>query len=245
LVRVMSDSYAPEALQDLMTRYVLGEFDHEERTAFEQFLAGNPAAAAEVRSLRRTLTLMPYGVTAEPPPHLRSRILRAAHVTRNRRVTRTLSRVPLGRIVGTIAALLAIGLGLDSYHLRQELALQKEVTNLIQQPNVLLSFSLEGTNPLSGAFGNVLLDLDAKRAAMGIRGLPPLPANQVYRLWALLREGEKVPCGQFNVNPQGTVLSLFSIPVDAYTSPIKQLIVTAEPPLALPQPVGPIVMISS
>jgi hypothetical protein len=144
-----------------------------------------------------------------------------------------------------VAALLAIVFAWDGYRLRQELRLQQEVTTLLQQPNVLLSFSLEGTEKLGGAVGSVVLDLDAKKAAVVIRGLPTLPADQVYRLWALLKKGDKVPCGQFNTNAQGAVSSQLSIPVDAYTSPVVQLIVTREASSAPLRPVGPTVMVSS
>jgi anti-sigma-K factor RskA len=240
----MSDSYAPEALQDLMIRYVLGDLGQEERNAFEQVLAGNAVVAAEVRSLRRTLNLMPYGVTTEPPPHLRSRILRAAHVANNRGVTRTRSRLSWGRIVGTIAALLAIVLGLDNYRLRHQLDFMREGYDLLLQPNVVLAFSLAGTGKTRGAWGSVMLDLDAKKAAVVIRGLTPLPAEQEYGLWALIGE-KKVECGRFNASPQGIVLKQFPIPVDAYTAPVRQLIVTVEPSSPFPQPVGPTVMVSS
>lgn len=236
----------PDVLQDLMTRYVLHDLSRDETDEFERLLAGNPELAAEVSNLQKVLHLMPYATATEPPPHLRARVLQAARAAAHRKAAYTLpQRLSWSKIVGTVAALLAIVFAWDSYRLRQELRLQKEVTTLLQQPNVLLSFSLEGTERLGGAVGSVVLDLDAKKAAVVIRGLPTLPADQVYRLWALLTKGEKVPCGQFNANVQGAVFSQLSIPVDAYTSPIVRLIVTREPSSAPLHPVGPTVMVSS
>lgn len=140
--------------------------------------------------------------------------------------------------------MLLIAVGVDDYRLRRQLKLQRQVMITLQQPNVVLSFSLGGTGRLWGALGSVLLDLHEKKAAVVIRGLPALPADQVYRLWALLAKGEKIPCGQFNANAQGVVLIQLPIPVDAYTSPIAQLIVTREPASTPQRPVGPTVMAS-
>jgi hypothetical protein len=77
-----------------------------------------------------------------------------------------------------------------------------------------------------------------------IRDLAPLAGDEVYRLWALI--GEKaVPCGKFRPDARGDVKSQFAIPVDAYTAPVRQLILTVEPASLPPAPVGRTVMASS
>lgn len=241
----MIDSLDPDALEEMMTRYVLGDLSQDQAKEFELDVAANPGLAAEVIRLRQALYLLPYAAAVAPPAHLRLRVLRAARTARTQSATRSDSRFYWSRIVGSVAAALAIILGWDNYRLRQELRLQSEVNTLLQQPNVVLSFSLSGTGTLSQSVGNVKLDLDMKKAAVVIRDLPPLPTHQAYRLWALLVGGETVPCGQFTVNAQGGVLTQLPIPVDAYTSPIKQLIVTVEPTSAPLQPTGPTVLMSS
>jgi anti-sigma-K factor RskA len=229
----------------MMTRYVLGDLSQDQATEFEQVVTTNPGLAEEVMRLRQAFHLLPYAAVADPPAHLRFRILRAARTAKRQNESRVGSRFYLSRIVGSIAAALAIFLGWDNYRLRQELQIQTEVSTLLQQPNVVLSFSLSGTGPLSQPVGSVKLDLDMKKAAVVIQDLPRLPADQVYRLWALLVGGETVPCGQFTANAQGAVLTQLPIPVDAYTSPVKQLIVTVEPESAPLQPTGPTVLMSS
>src|SRR5260370_936315 len=84
------------------------------------------------------------------------------------------------------------------YVLGELLQRQQDVATTLQQPNVVRQFALHGSG-ISPARGTVVLDLDAKRAAVAIRGLPKLPAGQVYRLWARVGEGT-VPCGQFNAD---------------------------------------------
>jgi hypothetical protein len=66
----------------------------------------------------------------------------------------------------------------------------------------------------------------------------------VYRLWARIGDGA-VPCGQFNADEHGAVVSQFTIPVDAYTSPVRELFLNVEPAAQGPAPVGRTVMRSS
>jgi anti-sigma-K factor RskA len=237
----MIDPTDRDALEDLMTRYVLGDLEDDEAGEMERLAQQRPSIRDEIGRLRRTLGLMPYAAVTTPPPDLRARILAAAEAQAAARPRAT--RVTLTRLVGSIAALLIVALSWDGYRLRQELALQQDVASTLQQPNVVRQFALRGTG-VSLAAGTVVLDLDAKRAAVAIRGLAPLPAGQTYRLWARIGEGA-VPCGQFNADARGAVVSQFTIPVDAYTSPVQQLFLNIEPAEQGAQPVGTTVMVSA
>lgn len=241
----MTETLDRDTLEELMTRYVFGDLDQDEAVVFERRLAESPSLTAEVQSLQRTFHLLSYAAVAEPPARLRARILRRARLAGPHRAQPIISHLSWQRIVGTMAAGFMIVLGIDDYRLRRELDVQGDVAATLQQPNVVLSFSLRGTGTTAWqAFGHVLLDLDAEKAAVVVRGLPALPADQVYRLWAQVGT-EKVPCGQFNTNPKGMVVLQLSIPVDAYTAPVSQLIVTRESSTPSPRPVGPTVMASS
>ncbi len=255
----MIDPTDREALEDFMTRYVLGELRDDETRDIERLVERHPALRTEIARLQRTFGLIPYAAVTAPPPALRGRILeaaRGAEVARptpsagtevrrppaplSRRSTRIFS---VARVVGSIAALLIVALAWDGYRLRQELELQRDVATTLQQPNVVHQFALRGTG-ISLAAGTVVLDLDAKRAAVAIRGLPPLPPGQTYRLWARVGDGT-VPCGQFNADGHGVVTSRFAIPVDAYTSPVWQLFLNVEPTEQGARPVGRTVMVST
>jgi hypothetical protein len=150
--------------------------------------------------------------------------------------------------MGSIAAAMILALAWDGHRLRQELELQRDVATTLQQPNVVRQFALAGSGVMGTGFapaaGTAVLDLDAKRAAVVIRGLPRLPAGQVYRLWARIGDGA-VPCGQFNADEHGSVVSQFTIPVDAYTSPVRELFLNVEPAAQGPQPTGETVMRST
>src|SRR5262245_48491864 len=135
----MTDPLTPDALEEMMTRYVLGDLSQDQAKEFEQVVKTNPNLAAEVTRLRQAFHLLPYAAAVAPPAHLRFRILRAARTAQTQTENRFGSRVYWRRIVGSVAAALAIFLGWDNYRLRQELRLQSEVNTLLQQPNVVLS----------------------------------------------------------------------------------------------------------
>jgi anti-sigma factor RsiW len=258
----MIDPTNREALEDLLTRYVLGELDDTEARELARLVTERSELAAEIDALRRALGMLPYADVAAPPPHLRARVLAAAeaaatHSTpatdRPRTATITELRRPprmltAARVMGAIAATLIVALAWDGQRLRQELELQRDVATTLQQPNVVRQFALTGSGfngfGFAPAAGTAVLDLDAKRAAVVIRGLPRLPAGQVYRLWARIGDGA-VPCGQFNADEHGAVVSQFTIPVDAYTSPVRELFLNVEPAAQGAQPVGETVMRST
>jgi Anti-sigma-K factor rskA, C-terminal len=140
-----------------------------------------------------------------------------------------------------LAAGLAIMFAVDARHLRQELALQREVTDLLQQPNVVVSFALTGTGTAGSAYGNVALDMDAARGALAMRALPAAPSGHVYRLWAV-SAGKNVLCGQFNADTEHAARAQFVVPVHAYEGRVEKVFVTLEPLADTPQPTGPRVL---
>jgi anti-sigma-K factor RskA len=243
----MSDVPHGNGADELTVQYVLGELSPAEADAFEARMAADAALEREVQELRNTLDLMPYASVTEPPPALRAAVLDAAraHATPARppAAIRPPRRVVWSRFAAAAAAVLALALGLDAYRLRRELQLEREVTAMLQEPNVVRSFRLAGTGSAGRAFGAVTLDLDAKKGAVALRGLPALPAEQVYRLWA--RVGDKdVPCGDFAAGGDGAVRAQFRVPVESYTAPIAQLFVTVEPRAPGDRPTGPTVLAS-
>src|SRR5262249_31129052 len=156
--------------------------------------------AAEVRRLRQGFDPLPYARPEEPPAGVRGRILDApaarAPSTGEEARPGGPPPPPVGwsRLIAGAGATLAPACGFQARRTRQELALQREVTAALQEPNVLRSFALAGTGPASGAVGRVSLDLDAKKGAVVLKGMPVLPAGEVYRLWAAVGD-KSVPCG--------------------------------------------------
>jgi len=230
-------------LRERAAQYVLGELEPAAASEFERQLADDSELAREVEAFHRLIGLLPLGAAVDPPPALRARVLAAATSQRASAGARG-ARRPASRLVpliGALAAVLALALGLDAYRVRRELALERELRTALQEPNVVLSFALAGRGEASRASGRVSLDLDAHRGAVALHGLPPLPADRVYGLWAAVA-GHAVPCGAFKVGAEGKVLAQFAVPVDAYTAPIGRLFLTVEPAALPPAPTGPTVM---
>jgi anti-sigma-K factor RskA len=232
--------------EDRLVEYVLGELRRDEALALERLMETDVQLAAEVRRLRQVFDLLPYATLADPPPELRARVLDAA-VTRARSqpapapAPRAPRRVVWSQFAAVAAAALAVALGLDAWRTRQELALQREMTATLQEPNVVRSFALAGTATARGAVGRVALDLDAKKGAVVLKGMPALAEGKVYRLWARVADKD-VPCGQFTTDPDGAVVAQFAVPVESYTAPIGKLFVTVEPATLPDAPTGPTVM---
>ena len=234
-----------DAAEERMVQYVLGELPRAEAEAFEARLAGEAALRAEVDRLRGTLGLLAFASATEPPAQLRANVLRAARdrasAARAPAGVRPARRIVWSRFAAATAAALALALGYDAYRVRSELALQREVAQLLQEPNVVRSFTLAATGSTGRSHGSVVLDLDAKKGAVVLRRLPALPAQQVYRLWA--RVGEtNVPCGDFAASADGAVRAAFPVPVESYTAPIAKLFVTVEPRSGSAHPTGPTVL---
>jgi anti-sigma-K factor RskA len=217
-------------------RYVLGELEPGEAAALERSLAEDAELAREVEAFHRLIGLLPLGAAADPPPALRARVLAAAGAQRAPRPS-----MRLAPLVGALAAALALALGIDAYRVRRELALERELGAAMQEPNVVLSFALAGRGAASGATGRVSLDLDGRRGAVALHGLPALPGDRVYGLWADVA-GRAVPCGAFGVGAEGKAIAQFAVPVDAYTAPIGRLFLTVEPAPLPPAPTGPTMM---
>jgi anti-sigma-K factor RskA len=234
--------------EDRLVEYVLGELRRDDAQALEGLMRTDAELAAEVRRLRQVFDLLPYATLEEPPADLRARILDAA-AARAQSATkeappspvRPVRRVVWSRFIAAAAAVVALAFGFDSWRTRQELALQREVTATLEEPNVVRSFALAGTGTASGAVGRVTLDLDAKKGAVVLKGMPVLPPGEVYRLWAAVGD-KSVPCGQFTANKDGAVLAQFVVPVESYTAPIGKLFVTVEPETPPDAPTGPRVM---
>ena len=231
----------PEAAEELAVQYVLGELRADECAAFERRLGEDAALATEVHRLRRVLGLVPLATATDPPPGLRDRILAAAaEQSRTRKAPRAATaprRVVWSRFAAALAATLALALGIDSWRVHRELDLQRDLTRTLVEPNLVHQFALAG----GGAYGKVALDMDAKKGAVVVKGVPALPAGQVYRLWAEVGD-KSVFCGDFRAAPDGAVQAQFAVPVESYTAPIKGVFVRVEPAGPPAQPTGRRVM---
>ncbi len=217
---VNSVSISPED-QTLAAGYVLGDLSPEELEDFEYRLHQNLALRREVRSLQATLRLMPQAIPpVAPPPHLQEQIfaavLDAIAVEPALPASRGFSRLkwrrgialPWAKLVTGIAVLIAVLLAIDNTRLRYRLSAEQpidpeDVAAILQRPNSRL-VALSGNN--IPAAGTVLFTPGQwQQVIVSIGDLPPLPPDQVYRMWLSLDNGQIIPCGEFNPDQVGDV----------------------------------------
>lgn len=237
--------------EEILAGYVLGNLEPEEVEQVKQQLEANPELQAQVSKLQETLALMPYGLPqSNPPPGLRDRILQASSQCEQVPVSQTKSffrRDRLSFAFGSIAALLALMLGWDSYRLRGqlaatqfELAQQQDLVALLRSPNNRL-ISLAGMNAAQSASGSLMIAPYGEKAVLAVKNLQPLPQGKTYRLWAV-SNGKKIGCGKFAPNAEGTVFLELSL---EGLQTATEVVVTIEPTPGPSQPTGAMVMTST
>ncbi len=111
-----------------------------------------------------------------------------------------------GKILAGLAILLALLLGADNFRLRQALSFAQQtegdrVAAILQRPNSRL-VALKGKK----AAGTLLFTPGKwQEVVVSLGNLPPLPPDQVYRMWLTLANGQTLPCGDFKTDAKGSV----------------------------------------
>ncbi|NET35318.1 MAG: anti-sigma factor [Cyanothece sp. SIO1E1] len=241
----------PHKLDESVADYVAGSLSAEEADEFARLAAETPEFKTEVNRLEKSIGLMLEQLPmTEPPQHLRAKLLAATDAPV---VPLVPQRSPLIWALGTLAAMatvLSLALGLSNYRLRQaNLQLQQELlaTQPAQQAMLILQqpatrfYDFAGTDVATTAFGSMIVDTDRLEAAIAFKNLPPLAADQTYALWVLY-QGQTIPCGEFQTNPDATVFATLPMPPVYQSRPwAKNVIVTVEPATIPAQPTGPVV----
>jgi len=238
----MTSSALPDNWRDLLAGYVLGDLDADETAQVQQWLGQYPEVAAELASLQDTWHSLPQGLPAQgPPAGLRQRILATVQQPTNTgpaaRPRRPWAMVGFAGWAVTAAVLVVVAV--DNYQLRRETLRQQAIVASFSQPRNQL-YRLVGTDAAPAASGRLLIDVDEQVAFMATQQLPPLPAEQAYRLWTLAGE-TPIYCGQFNPAADGEI-SQWSLPDPACQTPPGPLLVTQESATAPPMPQGPLVL---
>jgi hypothetical protein len=196
-----------DAAQELAAGYVLGDLDPDELAQFKALLHENSALQAEVGALQTSLRILPQGLEpATLPPQLGDRILSAYAASSRAVPSRRLSG--LGLLAG-LSLLAALFLGFDNLRLRRTLSLAQQsppptVATLLQRPNSRL-VALRSQTPAQPAGTLLFTPGKWQKVVVSLNNLPPLPPDQVYRLWLTLNQGDILSCGEFKPDTAGRV----------------------------------------
>jgi hypothetical protein len=222
----------PDDMQDQAAGYVLGDLDPVERQQFEQKLRQDSNLQAIVGSLQDSFGRLAQASPLQAAPAgLGDRILAAFEQSQAIEASAPIVQKKLHTkrpgFKALQAALLAAGLatigwlGLDNWNLRTALVTTEKtlqaatqssnqstsVAGLLQRPTSKLvalksAKSAAGTMLFTpGKWQQVVLSLD---------NLPPLPPDQIYRMWLQLADGQVLPCGEFVPNSSGGVFVTLS-----------------------------------
>lgn len=240
----MCESSTPQNLEDLTVGYVLGSLCPDEAEKFRQLLAENPKLNQDIARWQEVLGLLPYAHVQAPPTHLRNAILAAIENPLDIAPISKPLVLPWAKIVAGTAAMFALALGLDGYHLRQQYSQSSQVIGVLQGATTHI-YSLKSKELKSRAVGSVFMDFEANKAVIALQDVPPPPAGKTYWLWAVV-DNQTIRCGQFKGGLGGASLDQISIPANVYdeNSEISQLFVTIESG-TLTHPVGQVVMIKA
>ncbi len=249
---------------ELLAGYVLGDLSSDDMIQVQAYLEGHPEAIADINELQTTLGLLPLALLEVPvPSQIKTNLLAAVApaIEPNPNSAQRKVQTRWFAIAGSFAAVTIAALGIQSYHLHQELAANRQElarlkesqesliakaskTDRYQEAKALIGqpgshvMNIAGTGMATGAKGNVVILPDQNRALLMVENVPPPPVGKVYHLWAVV-EGRKVACIQFAPESDGRVL--MQIPANRWSNAV-QMVVTLEPLQTGEMPTGEMVM---
>ncbi len=193
----MALSRMPEEtdLHELVAAYALNALDDEDRTAFEEHLAGCGQCTAALAELRDTAAALAYiPDTVAPPEALRSRILETARAERpnvvplHRAARRTWGLGAVAAVAVAAAAALAIW----------NVSLHNSLDNARSANSKIVG--------LKGAEGNLAV-AGSGSAALFMCGIGKAPAGKTYEAWVITR-GKATRAGEFQGSPRCVAVPL-------------------------------------
>ncbi|MEL7507090.1 MAG: anti-sigma factor [Cyanobacteria bacterium J06554_1] len=218
----------------LLSGYVLDDLTSEERGQVEQLALDNPDILQELQALQASFELLPQGLPQIlPPAHLRQQIVAPADP-----VAMQQPGSFRWKILVAVVAIATLALAADNLRLRNQLAQQTDserVASILQQPNSRL-ISLTGNE--SVAAGTLLFTPgNWQEVIVSLGDLPPLPPEEIYRMWLTLENGTVIYCGEFNTESDGSVFVRFT-PAETPPQGVKatQLLVTIDDSQTEPDP---------
>ena len=250
----MNSTPLPENWRSLLAGYVLNDLTDGEAALVEQWLEQYPEVASELEALQITWGSLPAVLPpVAPPPGVRDRVMAAVQNPAPALTPESAPelapapalgrRLPLGKLglaLGWIATGLALVFALqENQRLRLALLQQEAIVASFSQPGNPL-YTLAGTDAEPQASGRLAVNPDEQTALIVTTDLPPLSADQVYRLWALA-DSDPLFCGEFNPSA-GQDTNQWVLPNVACSDGSVQMLVTAERAADPPIPAGDLVL---
>jgi hypothetical protein len=207
------------ALHELTAAYALDALGPEDVRAYEAHLAHCERCRDELAALAEAAGALALATEAPaPPPELRARILQQAQRERPNVVPlRPRWLVPVAA-AATVAACVAIGLGIWAASLSSKL--DRRDAELARQQRVAAILASPDARTISFARGTLVIAKNGK-AALVVHNLDAAPHGKTYEAW-ISAGGAPKPAGTFD---GGDVVA---VPLDGSLEPGASVLVTEE-----------------
>jgi anti-sigma factor RsiW len=176
-------------IHDLIAGYALDALDPEERRDYEEHLSACDRCREELSSFWEVTASLALAATGpEPSPELRERILASARAEPQNvvpfRGRPAFTRVRIVSAIASVAAVIAIGLGVWSISLHGRLGDANTQLAAEQSSLSIVSNPAARTVPLSKGDGQLVVAPDG-RAVMIVDGLAAAPSGKAYEVWVI------------------------------------------------------------
>lgn len=235
--------------QDNLVAFSLGALSAEEIAALGSHLISCDDCQAELADYQKMATGLLQAVSQRTPPASLRRKL-AGRLPSAQERTSSLFAVSFKQFATVAVVTILLGLNLFSVMqirdlqqqqnaLAERLSAEQATIAMLAHPGTQLVLV---TADLPDMTGSVLLDKDKNTAVLVLWNLPELEAEQVYQIWLINEQGEKISAGLFNPSndKEYTTASVES------SVPIRQFVtigVTIEPAGGSAQPTGSRVLV--
>ena len=185
-------------LHELSAGYALDALEPAERDAFERHLAGCPECQEELASFWEVAGALAVAADSPAPsPELRERILADARAEKQTVVPLDSRRrvSPVLAAVTAVAAVVAIGLGIYSLSLSNDLESTRSALTAQENAAALLADPSATSVALETGTGRLVVG-DDRAAVLVLNDLPAAPADKTYQAWIVDDQGP-VSAGTF------------------------------------------------
>lgn len=251
---------AHEYFKEMLATHALSALDGGDEQSLEEHLATCKECMKELDQWCATAATMSLaGVTVEPSPEVRERLMARIRAERDasiKPVSSSSNVVPLvskknvsagaGSLL-RIAAALIIGALLISVFLlwrenqtrQAQLNHEREIVTFLTHPGPRL-MNLSGTKSAPGAYAKLAYDKNGQAMLMA-KGLPAAPSGKAYQLWFIVGDN-KMPGRTFSPDERGNGDLRDEIPAEALSGAV--FAVTLEPTGGVQKPTGDIFLVS-
>lgn len=230
-----------DELNVLAGAYALDALDDDERAMFEEHLHDCPECTEEVHGLRNAAAELSNLTEVGPPPQLRAAVLGAVAQSRPLPPLVDGARVlPLRRArsaalwQGLAAACALIAIVVSAWGFSQHRQAQRStnarvsvVESLLAAPDVRAT-----TTAMKQGQGTLIYSRREHRLVLLGRGMPVLPADEIYQLWLMSPTGQPVSGGLFRPDPNGNI----ELPASGVVDGVDRMGVSVEPAGGSAQP---------